>query len=242
MGVDKIEAASFFGTPAVKEDALLEGSFVLAGNFTGSGGNWRELASHAEQEFQLTSKDGILRLLKMNVADAIPEVASTVKDAIGSVGHAVGDFLQIKRTADAGKNPVSASAEAVLDFTTETAEIGYDQLKVTARRTADDGTLRLTDIAVISPDLRLTGTGRIDYRAGQPIPSRPLTLDLHLAVRDQNAELLQKGALLSGQKDDLGYSIVGPLVHFGGTLAALDGRAWHDLLARGATHDPPPKK
>jgi hypothetical protein len=239
--IDKVEAGSFFGTPPAGQPAVLDGTFVLAATATGQGGNLADLTSRAEEEFRLTGKDGILRLLKTSVAEVIPQVATPVKDALGSVGHAVGSFLEMKRTANSDKNPISPSAEAVLDFTTEVEEIGYDKFTVTARRDAA-GTFLLSDIALTAPDARLTGSGRIDFVAGVPLRGRPLRLDLKFGARDQTAELLAHAGLLSGQKDDLGYSMLNQPVPFGGTLAQIDIRGWHDLLAKAATREPPPKK
>ncbi len=239
--LDKVETEAFFGPPPAGEQPVLQGSFALAGAFTGQGRNLTDLVSRTQEEFHLTGKDGILRLLKTSVAEVIPQANTPVKDALGSVGHAVGSFLEMKRTANADKNPISPSAEAVLNFTTEIAEVGYDQIKVTVRRDAG-GTLQLSDLALTAPDARLTGSGRIDAAPGSPLRNRPLSLDLQFGARDQTAELLAHAGLLSGRKDDLGYSLLSEPVHFGGSLAQIDTRAWHDLLAKAATREPPPKK
>jgi len=240
-GVDQIEAGTFFGTPPHGQDPTLEGKFAIAGTFTGTGRDLPDLRGRLQEEFRLTGTNGILRMLATNVAEVIPQADTPVKDAVGSVGHAVENFLEIKRTANSDKNPVSKSAEAVLDFTTEVAEVGYDQLKLTARRDSD-GNLHLSDIALTGPDARLTGSGRIDYVPGRALRARPLSLDLQYGTRDQIAELLARAGLLSGHKDDLGYSMLNQTVHFGGTLERIDSKAWHDLLAKAATREPPPKK
>jgi hypothetical protein len=240
-GVDQIDAATFCGTTPKGQDPMLEGKFAVAATLTGEGASLRDLASRTQQQFRVTGTNGILRMLTTSVAEVIPQAETPVKDAVGSVGHAVQDFLEIKRNANADKNPVSPSAEAVLEFTTEITEIGYDQFHLTARRDPD-GTLRLEDIAVTSPDSRLTGTGRIDYVAGRPLRARPLHLDLQFGAKAQLAELLAHAALLTGRKDELGYSLLAQPVIFGGTLAQVDVTAWHDLLAKAALREPPPKK
>ena len=240
-GVDKVEAGSFFGSVPKGQEAMLDGSFALAGTFTGSGANARDLAGRAQEEFHLTGTNGILRLLKTSVAESIPEVSTPVKDALGSAGHAVQSFLEIKRNANSDKNPISVSAEAVLDFTTEVTEVGYDQFKVTIRR-SPDGALHLSDIAIISADARLTGSGEIAALPSRPIRSRPLSLELQFAAHGQVAELLERAKLLSRRKDDLGYSLLSQPVRFGGSLEQVDITAWHDLLAKAATREPPPRK
>jgi hypothetical protein len=55
-------------------------------------------------------------------------------------------------------------------------------------------------------------------------------------------KLLSTAGLLSGAKDSLGYTLLGSPVRLGGTLAHIDDRLWHDLLAKAATQKPPAEK
>jgi len=217
------------------QDPVIEGKFSLAGKITGSGRSMGDLLSHTEEEVQLSSSAGIVRLLATNVADAIPEAAAPVSDSVEAVGDFVGSvLLGIKgHSLDPKRNTVSTPAEAVISFTNQVSEIGYDRVSVTAVRGADR-TIRLLDLEMVAPDAHLKGTGTIAYARGLAVSDEPLTLDLRLGVKDVSATLLSKVGLLSGDRDGLGYPLLGEPIRFGGSLARIDDKQWHDLLAKAA--------
>jgi hypothetical protein len=225
------------------QDPVIEGHFTLAGTVTGSGANLDELLGHTQEEFQLSSSNGIVRLLTTNVADAVPEAAEPVSDSLDTVGNFVGStLLGIKgHSIDPSKNKVNKPEEAVLNFTNQVAEIGYDKVAVTAVRGADR-TIRLLDLEMVSPDAHLKGTGQIAYAKGLPVSQEPLSLDLRLGVKDVSAKLLSSVGLLSPDKDGLGYPLLNQPVRFGGSLVHIDDKQWHDLLAKAMAQKPDASK
>jgi hypothetical protein len=228
--------------PQPGEDPVIEGKFSAAGTFAGTGASLGDLIDRTQEEFQLTSTSGILRLLKTSIADTIPESAEPVSDSVGAVGEFVGSVLGIKgRSPDGAKNSVGKIPEAVISFTNQVAEIGYDKVTVTAVRGADRS-IRLVDLEMISPDAHLKGSGRIAYAKGLPVSQEPLTLDLQLGVRDVSAKLLATAGLLSAGKDALGYPLLNQPARFAGTLVHIDESQWHDLLAKAANQKPEAKK
>jgi hypothetical protein len=132
---------------------------------------------------------------------------------------------------------VSKNADALISFTYNIAEIGYDQLTVTAVEDADHS-IRLTGIDMTSPELRLSGAGQIGYVEGLPLAKRPLGLELQFGARGNNAQLLAAGGILSPNKDELGYTLFTQPVHVGGTLEKIDLSQWHDLLVKAVTRKP----
>jgi hypothetical protein len=238
MAFHEFDVASFYPAIRPKDDPQLEGRFTLAGTVSGGGVNLDDLLGRTQEKFQLLSTSGIVRFLRTSVAESIPEVSSPVSDTLGSVGSLAGAVFGIKGApANEGKNPVSKTAEAVLDLTNQVSEIGCDRITVTAARGAD-GSLELTGIEVTAPDEHLKGSGQISYAKGVPIFERPLSMDLRFGARGQVGELLSKAGLLSPQADDLGYPLVGPSIHFGGTLEQIDEGPWHELLVKAATRKP----
>ncbi len=236
--VDKIDAASLFPAPKFGEDPLIEGHFSVARTLTGNGLNWNDLLGRTQEKFRLTGTNGIMRLLKTSVAESVPEVATPVKDALGTVGSVMGSIFRIKGNAGgSGKNPVSTQAEALLAFTNEISEIGYDKLSITAVRDPD-GAIRIAELAMNSEEVHLAGTGRIDDARGLPLSARPLSAELHLGLRGAIAGLLSTSGLLSSKKDDASYSLLNEPIHLGGTLEHIDESQWHDLLAAAATRKP----
>ena len=226
--------------PQPGQDPVIEGHFTLAGTVTGTGASLGDLLGRTQEEFQLSSTNGILRLLTTNVADAVPEAAEPVADSLDGVGNFVGSvLLGIKgHSIDPSKNKVSKTAEAVLNFTNQVSEIGFDKVTVTAVR-GPDRTIRLADLEMIAPDEHLKGTGQITYARGLTVSQEPLTLALRLGVKDVAAKLLSSVGLLSKEKDALGYPLLGQPVRFGGSLVHIDDKEWHDLLAKAAAQKAP---
>jgi hypothetical protein len=218
---------------------VIEGHFTLAGTITGSGASLDELVASTQEEFQLSSTSGIVRLLTTNVADAVPEAAEPVSDSLDTVGNFVGNvLLGIKgHSIDPSKNKVNKREEAVLNFTNQVAEIEYDKVAVTAVR-GPDRTIRLVSLEMTAPDEHLRGTGQITYARGLPFSQEPLSVELSLGVRDVAAKLLSSVGLLSPDKDELGYPLLNQPIRFAGSLAHIDDKAWHDLLAKAMAQKP----
>jgi hypothetical protein len=233
------EAASLLPAPGPGLEPLFEGKFSVSRAFTGKGFNLGDLARRSQEEFRLRSSAGIVRLLKADVADSLQEApTSTVSDTLATVGSVVGAAVGTKRNVlDSGKTTLSPATEAVLDLTYQVAEIGYDSADITAFQ-GTDGVIHLVKMEMVSPEVRLQGTGRIDGKNGIPLADQALSVDLRLGAQGKTAELLSKAGLLSARKDELGYSILAQAIHLGGTLAHVDAGQWNDLLVKAATRKP----
>jgi hypothetical protein len=225
------------------EDPVIEGHFTATAALSGTGVNLDDLVAGTQEEFQLDGTNGIIRLLRTDIADVIPEAKEPVSDTLGDVGNLVGSvLLGIKgHSIDPAKNKVGKIPETVINFTNQVAEIGYDRIAVTAIR-GSDRSIRLAKLEMTSPDAHLKGTGTISYVRGVPVSMEPLSVELQLGVHDQLATLLSTVGLLSPGKDELGFSLLREPVRFGGTLDRIDDKPWHDLLAKAATQKPPADK
>ncbi len=234
----EVDAAPLFGDPPSGRDPAFKGRFSVAMTLTGSGNNLDDLVARIEQEYRLTSTNGIVRLLRTNVADTIPEAAAPVSDALDTAGAAVGAIFGLKRGAvRSGEKHVSKNTEAVIGFTYLISEIGYDQIVITARR-GPDRTIHLVEIAMTGRDVHVTGSGQIDFVKGWSFPVEPLSVELQLGVRGKLAPLLATAGLLSARKDEQGYTLLNQPVRFGGTMQHIDETQWHDLLAKAAAPKP----
>jgi hypothetical protein len=238
----EVDAAPLFGDPPAGRDPAFKGRFSVATTLKGNGIDLDDLVGRIEQEYRLTSTNGIVRLLKTNVAESIPQPSVPVSDALDSAGNVVGAIFGMKRDSiRSGENHVSKNTEAVLDFTSLISEIGYDQIAITARR-GSDHTIHLVEIAMTGRDVRITGSGQIDFVKGWSFPVEPLSVELQLGVRGKLAPLLATAGLLSSRKDEQGYTMLNQPVRFGGTLQHIDDTQWHDLLAKAAAPKPDDKK
>ena len=242
--LDKVDAASLFPAPTPEGQPAIEGRFSVAGTLVGDGINFDDLVGRTHEELRLTSTNGIVRVLKTDVDEAIPQEAKTraVPDALGRMGSAVGAFFGVEDSGGSGRKSVSPSAQTVIDFINQISEIGFDEITVTAIR-GSDGTIRLVNIAMTASDERLTGSGQITFVKGLSLRAQPFSVDLQFWAHGGIAKLLSAAGLLSTQKDELGYALLNQPIHLGGTLEHIDKSRWHDLLVKAAARKPEaPKK
>jgi hypothetical protein len=234
----EIEVSPFFGKPPAGKDPVFNGRFSVVKDLKGSGVNFDDFSSHIEEEFKLTSKNGIIRLLKTNVAEAIPEPSTPGADALSSVGETMGAIFGAKKgTVWQRQNRLSKNTEGVLNFTYEIAEFRYDELSITATRGADR-VLRLSEITMLAPDVHMVGTGQIAPGPDGAFNTGPLSVDLQVGFRGAFVKFLTAANLLSPQKDDKGYTLFREPVHFGGTMQKIDASNWHDILLKAAMAKP----
>ncbi len=246
----QVEARSLLPTTKSDDsDPMVEGKFAITGALTSTGTDAADLLARMQEEFHLTSRGGVFRLLKTHVSGLTHEKETPVSDALGSAGSLVGRFFGRKDNPfDSGEIHLSKNTEAVMNFTYRVAEILYDEFSFTAVRGADH-TLHIVDLALTAPEEHLTGSGRVTEVAGQPLRAQPLSLDLELGVRKGTAGFLKTAGLLSSRTDSLGYTMLNQPIHLGGTLEHIDDRQWHDLLleaaqpkADAAKKLPPPRR
>ena len=236
--IGEIDATTLVPPPGRGDDPLLEGHFTVTGGWVGSGANLADLAARTRQEFTLTSKAGISRLLKVFIGDVFQdEESSALADTVGGVGSLVGKLLALK--SEVHEKKVSPATENVLDLSSVLAEIEFESCRLTVVRDSS-GAIRITSLEIVAPDTRLTGTGEIAGGQGPTYFGQPLQLNLTLAARGHTAELAGKAGLLTKTKDAAGYANFASTLQYGGTLEHLDQRAWHDLLVKAM--DLPPAK
>ena len=237
-----VQAKTFLPKPLHEDDPQIEGKFSVNAELASQGRNQTELLQNLREIFHLNSKTGIVRFLKISVADVVPQHGSNVGDTLGGVGNKVGSLLGMQGRIGSGKNPVTPAAQTMIDFSYDVAEIGYDQFSMTAVHRSD-GTVELNDIKLVAPDETLTGNGLItaQTQTGKPLIACPLSLDWDLSFHGHPAELLTKDGLMAVKKDAPGYTLLKPRIHVGGTLEHPDLSQWHDLLAKAASVVPPKK-
>jgi hypothetical protein len=233
------DAASILPAPHPGVDPAFEGKFTVARSFVGKGVSLADLAANTQEEFHLASASGIVRILKADVADSLQEAPTPkAEETLATVGSVVGTVMGARSNVlDSGKTRLSPTTEAVLGLTYQVAEIGYDAVKITAFK-GFDGVIRLAEVEMVSPEARLSGTGRIGAAKGLKLADQTLSLDLQLDAQGKTAELLSKAGLMTDRKDELGYSVAAPTIHLGGTLAHVDAAQWNAILVKAATLKP----
>ncbi len=210
----------------------VEGKFKISSQVTGAGGDLAELAGGLQGDFQLSSKSGLFRALRANVADSLKQSPALISKAIDSVGSLFG--LKGDKT-DEAKRLLDKQGKLVVGLTDRLREVPYDQISVVAHRGANLD-IRCTEFALIAPELRLSGSGLVAHLKDVPVADQPLTFDGELSARGGLAASLNAVGLLGDQKDDLGYTKMSQPLHLGGTLSDPDGTQWEETLVKTALH------
>ena len=218
LSIGSLDSAPLFRAIDPSKPALIDGRFDLESHLRGVGTGAGDLLDGLQGDVKLISKDGAFRALQADIIDSIKQTPSRIVDALDTVSALFG-----KKTNGIG--------QALLESAREVSEIHYDQMTVTAERVADMD-LRLTSINLISPEVRVTGTGRITYAQGVALQDQPLSVDLELGARGQLGKVLDVVGLLSDERDPLGYAKLVQPIHLGGTLRAVDQSQWKDLLVQ----------
>jgi len=82
--------------------------------------------------------------------------------------------------------------------------------------------VQLKDFSVISPQLRLTGTGALTYEKGKPMLGQSLAMQMQMGVLGDMETLFATVGKTSDQKDELGYTKISRPIKIGGTPANPD--------------------
>ncbi len=202
----------------------VEGLFNVTGQIRGAGRTMDETVQRSHGEFQLTGRQGVFRGLKRGT-----EKVSTATRAV-EFGAALGSLFGSDKVREAAEK-VAGQAYFADQIAQEFGELKYDQLTV---RLARDQSLdvKLNEIALISPEVRLLGKGMVTHVEGRPLLDQPLNVELALGSRGKIETLLNRARLIEGTtRDDLGYAKTRYPIVIGGTLAKPDATSYYTRLA-----------
>lgn len=193
----------------------LEGTFDVTGRLTGSAHDLMHPPGQFRGEWHLTSKGGVFRPLSDPV-----EVKTAAPDKMATLGQFIGNVADTVTFRKDPKSP-GTMANAVKDFSRALTGIRYDRIDISLARD-DSLNLAIGSFSLISPEIRLDGSGAILSVPDTPLLAEPLALELKLAARGRTADLLRTAGLLAPSKDDLGYSDCTLPFEIGGTPARPD--------------------
>jgi hypothetical protein len=193
----------------------LEGRFDVTGRLTGTAGDLMHLPGRFLGEWHLTSKGGVFRPLSEAV-----EAKSPAPDKMAAIGQFIGNVADTVTFRKEARNP-DKRARSIAEFSDAATGIRYDRLDISLER---DESLNISigSFSLISPEVRLDGSGAILAVPGTALLAEPLALELKLAARGHTADLLRTGGLLAPSKDDLGYADCTLPFDIGGTLSQPD--------------------
>jgi hypothetical protein len=228
----QIDAAPLIRSLAPGGTAPVNGRFELSTSLSGRAADLAQLGQAASAEARLTSRGGTLYGLGITVAE-VAKGANTLANVAGLIGAIRGDN-RVPREVE--------WARAAASLAQTLSALNFDQLNVeVARRPGQD--LQVKDISVISPTIRLLGTGAIADRPGVSVWQSPLQLRMQLSARDSVAANLRTLGLLREDADPLGYLPMVEDFRLEGSLVDLSNRGLSNLVnryvLRGPSQPPP---
>ncbi len=196
------------------DPAALETVVSIAAKFSGTALYLAELQDRAIGTFEFKGSKGVLRALNQkaqsasNTATAVSIGASLLGAALGGRAQGIGDKI-------AGGAADAAELARLLK------DMPFDSVVIQGERVSD-GTLSLKSLEFLSPEVHLTGSGRVDMRPGVPLEKSPLALQLQLAGKNRVAGALDKLRQLDGRKDAKDFYLMQTPFSLSGTVEKPD--------------------
>jgi hypothetical protein len=221
--VTGFDPAPYFKAANPQKEPTVEGKFDVVSKLSGVAPNAALLASKIKADLSLSSRGGVFRGLALpkSFTDRFQGKSSNL---ISNITGVVG--------ALAGGSKTGNIAVAAVEIGTLLISIPYDQLSVQLSHDAAAALTRIEDFTLISPTIRLTGSGSILQQEGVPLLKQPLTAQLEMSAHGSVAELFGKQGMLQGGTDNLGYSPLFTPIKVDGTLTDIGTEAFVNVLVQ----------
>lgn len=220
--VTGFDPAPFFRAANPQREPTVEGKFDVTGKLGGSALNAALLTGKIKADLTLTSRGGVFRGLALpkGFSDRFQGKSGGLLSNLSGVVGALGG-------SKAG-SAAAAAAEIVPMF----SEIPFDQLNLQLSHDHGAGMTKIQNFALISPTLRLTGSGSLLQQDGVPLLKQPLTAQIELGAHGHVADVLGKQGMLQGGADSLGYAPLFSPIKIDGTLSDMGTEALTNLLVQ----------
>lgn len=211
------DPSPWFQAASGTQPAAVEGKFNVSSKLGGEADRVAALTFPPRSEFHFTSRSGLFRGLPVSVAAKVENVSKFAASmaALSNLAAAFGGGNG-KPMAE-----VASRAEAITELAGMLAAIPYDQLNVVLVRDAALNTT-LKAFTLISPEMRLSGSGVVTHQPGRPLLEAPMEMEFKLRVRGHTADLMKYLGVLEPELDDLGYGACTLPLKIFGTLGQPD--------------------
>ena len=227
FSVANLPTAPFLKSTASSQPPAIDGRLDASGSLSGRAVRFEELPNRVQGDLLLTSKAGVFNALAVDVALKVQD-AGRIANAVASIGNLASALTGRKEGSD-----VATKAQAVSEFCKVLSPIHYDQLSLAMTR-GPDLNLILKSISLISPDVRLAGSGQVTHDDAKPLSEEALSLTFTLSARGRSGDLLRKVGALDAKADDLGYTPCTIPFVVGGTVGQPDTADLQVALAKAA--------
>lgn len=202
-----------------KRAPTIEGKFTVKTKVNASAPTFQGLAAATVGEFELTSRAGTFRGLQVNVGNLV-ENSSKLYSWLATAGNAITSITPFVGKKD-DDDEITSRSKAAQELAKIISTIVYDQLALVVVR---DKSLNadVKEFSLISPELRIAGSGRSHSVRGKSPIHDYVELELKIRARGRPAELMKYLGVLEPKTDDLGYANCAIPVKVEGSLTRLD--------------------
>jgi hypothetical protein len=215
MNVSNFDVGEILRAANPAEPPALETKLTVNAKLAGNGLNVTDLAKNVYGQFDLSGTKGVTRMLARK----------------GTAGQTVGLASTALSILGAARGSDTTSALGALAGALN--EMNFDQLTMKVER-GEDLNLKVSTLEIISPVMRMTGTGGLSKAPGadDSVQNQPMKFTFQLAAKDQLALVLGKAGVLGQNLDEKGYTLMKQSFTIGGTPAKPDSsQLWKFLGA-----------
>lgn len=213
--VSNFDVGEFLRAANPNEKPALDTNATLSAKVNGVGGNVSELGKNAFGKFELSGTQGTMYLLERKGA------AGTLVN----IGSAVATILGAARGSD--------TTLALAEIAKLLNAVRFDSVKLQIER-GSDLTFKLTSLEVLSPILRMTGSGTVASKSTDDVQNAPMNIVLQLGAKDELGHLLQRVRMLGPTQDEKGYQLMSRTFTVGGTPSKPDSSSLWTILGEAA--------
>lgn len=211
--LQNLEVGEILRAANPNEQPTFESTVTVQAKLNGNGATVADLAKNVYGRVELNGGQGVTRILaRKGVAGAAVNIASLGLAVLGARNES---------------QSTTAAAELVRFFN----EVRFDSFKVQVER-GQDLQLKITSLEMISPLLRLSGSGTVANQPNVQVENQPMNIVLQLGAKGELAHLLNRRSLLKTEPDDKGYQLMSQTFKIGGTAAKSDASSFWSLLIR----------
>lgn len=190
----------------------LETRMNLSATLNSYGNSAEDLFANASSNYSLRTGPGVIRLID-------PDQEDPTRDLAVAAGRILLDMIAPRY------NVIPALYERMKDTP-------FDRFEIDAS-SEQPGFINVTNIEMLSPELRLNGSGRLLIDFSKTIDQSPLNLRLSLGAKQRMGELLESAGVLRGTPDPDGYRQAMREFNIRGTLGRPDtADLWRMIINR----------
>jgi hypothetical protein len=203
----------------------VEGKFNLTTAVAGRAAEPSGFTDSVIGDIRLTGQNGVFRALNVR-SSAVVENAGRAAAVAGIFGALAGSESTVK---------YADRARAAADVTKQLGAIQFEQMTLVLARD-EKNNLGIKDLSILSPFVRLAGSGIITYQPGVPLMQQPLLLNLQLGAKDKLAADLRTLKLIGEKTDASGYVFLAEDLKLDGSLQAVGTKQLSGLIERALTN------